>query len=359
MKKVVSYLAVFILFLAVGCSSKNSINENQNKPMVSPEIDRSFSGVEKHLVMYLDESACNYLNPDTLYILNSMLLKKGCDFVVEFECHSSYTDKEYKDYQEILRRHKEKNEPVDLIFTGYLGADSVEESTYINAVNDNLLLPLDEYLESREGQALKNSFSENEWKMLSVNNSIYGVSNLQNYGYDSPFIVTKTYFEKYGIDLPEVFSWEGILGAISEVMERTDNPNTLLPLYAERTSIAAMYGYYDYGNFWLKKQEDGKIAFVNPYEDPELINTFSLLSEFRKKYGSINNEVLKKALLNRRQCILASFQSVTRDRYNENEIDGIAAKIYEPISQYYSYPDDCAVLGVASWTRYPDEAKKC
>lgn len=161
MKKLLFLTFIMVVFLVSGCNTKDNAGKNQETKPVQNEVDQELKKEEKHLVWYLDEAACQNVDPEIFSALNKLLKERGFDFVVDFESHPSKTEEEYKEYQKILRKHKECNEPVDIIFTGNPGAESGEYSTYQNAVSDGLLLPLDDYLKSDEGKKLRTSFSEN------------------------------------------------------------------------------------------------------------------------------------------------------------------------------------------------------
>lgn len=370
MKKYKRLIVAVILLLALcSCKQKKTpINKGSTLPVkqsankvknTDSETDKSFEQIEKHLVWYLDEDAFRKMDPELAYRFNRILLEKGCDFVVDFETHPSKNKEQYDQYQEILRKHMVNRDPVDLIFTGYIFPSEKSRGTYDMAIEDGLLLPLDDYFGNAEGTMLYNAFSDNEWNMLKRDGSIYGVNYLCDYGVEYPLIINKYLFEKYKVELPAEFSLEGVLNAIAEVMNRVENPETILPVFFDSNSVAALYGYYDFGNYWLKKQEDGCIAFENPYEDPEVIEAFNILSEFRKKYGKLQDEEkYSAALADAKTKILSLFTQIIPIYYNENGFFDFPSKVFEPVEQYYSYPEEGTIVGIASWSRYPEEAKR-
>ena len=360
---------ILLMMCLCGCHNENSEKKNNVTPAQQTglpkdqkkedEQDHSFQNVEKHLVWYLDETSCKNMDSEIFYEFNKKLLERGYDFVVDFESHPSMTKEQYEQYQSELRRRKENNEQVDLIFTGYVGKDCEITSTYKNAVNDGLLLSLEDYLNSEDGSTLKNTFSENEWDMLKVDGEIYGVNNFCSYGYECPVILNQSVFDKYGVSMPQEFSLEKMLSAIDEVMSRAEKPENMLALYMDSVAIAALYGYYDFGNYWLKKQADGTIAFVNPYEDPDVLRAFELLTDFRKKYGSLNDRQKMNAILyDEAELSIASFCQTWSYYYDENGYTGFPSKVFEPITQYYAYPEENTIIGISSWTKYPNEARK-
>lgn len=353
----------FLLCMVIICFFLYSCNREQNQreedlsvkaTKISHESDADFSHIKKHVVWYHDELIT--MNTDTRVFteFNNLLLKRGYDFVVDFVTEPSFTEEQYRTYQNNLRKYKEEGRQVDLIFTGWA---PVGERTYDAAVRDELLLPLDEYLESEEGQRLYEVFSPSLWEMMRRDGRVYGICENGWYGDYYSAVLNKNLLEKYETEVPAEFSFEGYFETLHEAYEKAKEQGDALPaVYLTADAMYSCLGYYKVGDFFIKRTEDNKVAFVNPYEDDAVREVFKLLEKYQEVFGECGSyeEYLRAE---RMETALSHFCATLMKRSCSNRNTSYPAYTYEPQQMFYSMPMHNIVHGVSSWATYPEEAK--
>lgn len=356
-KIVLSVISIWVLCCSMGCGKMQAKEKKTESVTSTPGVTREidFSHVEKHVVWYHDEQLTAGKNPEIFVAFNQLLLERGYDFVVDFVTEPSLSLEEFYSYQEKLRSYKNEKKQIDLIFTGWSMASG--ENTYDNAVRDELLEPLDDFLTSEEGMGLYEVFPENVWEMLRRDGKIYGVCGNGWYGDYYSATLNKMFLEQYDVTPPEEFSFTGYFETISEVCKKAvEKGETLYPLYMTADVVYAYLGYEKLGEFWVKETTDGMLAFVNPYEDEEARKLFAILEQYRNEFGGYGDWESYRAAAHAGKE-LASFQSTLMSYSCENRNVEYPAYTYEPHKQYYAMPMHNLIQGVSSWATYPEEAR--
>lgn len=360
-KKKLSLFLFCILFIFCGCNKGQKDSPLLTRaPMTTSAAQtvsaEDFSHIEKHVVWYHDGQFTYGRDPRIFTEFNNLLLERGYDFVVDFVTEPSLSEEEYYAYQQKLRTCKEQGQQVDLIFTGWAMVEG--ETTYDSAIRDELLLPLDEFFaESEEGKKLYEVFPAHVWEMMERDGKVYGVCENGWYGNYYSAVLNKTMLEKYEVEAPGEFSLEGYFQTIRQVYEKAKaEGEELFPLYLTADAVYSYLGYYKAGDFWVKQTEDGRVAFVNPYEDGEAKKLFALLEEYHEAFGGYGTTDEYRNSL-RANVQIASFQPTLMHCSCSNKNIDYPAYTYEPQQIYYAMPIHNAVHGVASWATYPEEAK--
>lgn len=170
-RKMMVFVAILALFamLVLGCQK----NSKQEKPgPVSPAptavtITEPWEQSAQKVTFYY--SAHFPLTEEMQKNINRILYEKGIDCRIEFHSTGAYFDKDYEEWVS-------KNSP-DILTAGLWMTYSDGED-FIR----NHFLPLDEYLETAEGNAIRSAYSEAEWKSVSLDRNIYSVPKNFTYG---------------------------------------------------------------------------------------------------------------------------------------------------------------------------------
>ena len=363
MKKKVCVLLLlcFVLVGIGGCQKGQEQKENRvtSTPMPTatpPAVLEDFSHIEKHLVWYHDKMIMMHTDPGVFNAFNRLLLERGYDFVVDFVTEPTLSEAQYQTYQKNLRMYKEQGKQIDLIFTGW--AMDEEDKTYDTAIQDELLMPLDDYFrEEEEGKRLYEAFSEQIWEMMRRDDKVYGVCENGWYGNYYSATLNRDVLERYEVDAPTEFSVEAYLETMGQVYEKAKKTGEMLPcVYLTPDAVYSCLGYYKVGDFFVRRTEGNEVAFVNPYEDEAVREVVKLLEEYRKVFGGYGTYE-EYCAARRSGTVLGVFSTTWMDCSCSNRNTEYSAYTYEPQQMYYAMPMRNIVHGVASWATYPEEAK--
>ena len=103
--------------------------------------------------------------------INRILYEKGLDCQIRF-IQTDYLGSEYAHWLETYER---ENGAIDIITTS--AWDMKERFVTLEGIHftENHIVPWNEYLETEEGSALKNLYTDDEWKSVTLDGKIYGV----------------------------------------------------------------------------------------------------------------------------------------------------------------------------------------
>ncbi len=158
--------------------------------------------------------------------VNEYLNELGKDYVICFEF--TETNAVYSDYCSTvgladwysgLKEKVDSGTQIDIIST----------ANYYYAIRDDLLLPLDDYLENTEvGQTLYNMMPENLWKAYRYNGTVYGINCNGSIKHTHLYYIDAALADEYGYDFSKSFT------------EQTDLLETI---QGERVSKAVYSGF--------------------------------------------------------------------------------------------------------------------
>ena len=166
-----------------------------------------------------------------------------------------------------------------------------------------LLEPLDDFLETKEGQKLYNSFDENAWESVKTGNKIYGINNKASLATSTYLHINKEVQEKYSIQLPEALDNLTNLESAFELITRSqvslDGDEPIIPLdnYLPRVKDMIDCAYMDSG-IAVKYDEKGFPLAFNLFEEAEFISLMELAYDYidrgliridQRAFDNINN----------------------------------------------------------------------
>lgn len=188
-------------------------------------------------------------------------------------------------YDEKLNMLMASKTEFDLCFSGWI-------NKYARGVSAKGFLKLNEYLD--KAPALKEAIPEYAWKAVDVGNGdIYAVPNLQIYAMWQALYVTKSYADKYGLDVSKVKTPEDLVPFLEKIR---DNEPDVYPYKP------GLYPWCEYdssqvlpGNGEIRvKNDDGEAKVYLAYETEEYKTGVKALRDFYKK-GFIRKDIASAA----------------------------------------------------------------
>ncbi len=188
-------------------------------------------------------------------------------------------------YDEKLNMLMASKTEFDLCFSGWV-------NKYARGVSSKGFLKLNEYLD--KAPALKEAIPEYAWKAVNVGNGdIYAVPNLQIYAMWQALYVTKSYADKYGLDVSTVKTPEDLIPFLEKIR---DNEPEVYPY------TPGLYPWCEYdstqvlpGNGELRiKNDDANAKVYLAYETEEYKKGVNALRDFYKR-GFIRKDIASAA----------------------------------------------------------------
>lgn len=324
-------------------------------------------GVDKKLVVICDWRAATIPEKITSKVNELLVNKYGCDFVVEFVGFHTASGPAY-DYGDILEDIRKQDEQADIVVT-------MTAAKYSELVKDGFLEELTEMLtETDAGKQIYATRSENRWEQVKTDGKIYGIPRLTRSSGQHVLVCNKQFADDFKLNVEEKFSFydmDDMLEGISD--ELTEQG--LIGCYAHVTSFIRMLNYYDIGKIYdnwcghgvyAKKDEKGEWVAFNPLLDDEFIKLCKTIIEYKEKGWLVTNGVVSKEeeLKVDKGKFLFCLDVLTFDgdmisgskanMMKTGTIDVIVGGIY---NEYLEF-GETNVTGIASWSKYKDEAFK-
>jgi len=264
MKKnlVLLFLIILMGMVSMGCEKKNSNStdsayhdaqqEQQSEIVIYPTTYPANHSVTWVFFGYPGIPENNQRR------INQVLYEKGMDCQIRF---INVGDKTGLEYEKVLDEF-EKTEPADIITSGVWG---VGESAQFHFLETHMI-PLNSYLDTETGKKLKEFYTENEWKQVTLNGNIYVIPKAgyvaEDVGVDSGVYASvndkyKAYFEKY----------DGTYVSLKAIYEKIGDKN--LHIVVSGFSDMIIYGMLGYSTmFHLPVQnETGRIVNISKSSD--------------------------------------------------------------------------------------------
>lgn len=348
MPTVKKLLLAVCLLISISACGKNSKPKTDGK-----DVPTGVSTTKKQLNWLIETASVNRVDPGIFDVLNRLLEEKGYDFAI----HPVAVDMvSGTAYTKMLKKRMENGEKTDIICTGYYLGNINWVGMYQAAVENDLLLPLDSFLQGEKGKNLREAYPETAFEMMRRNGSIYGLSFLHFGDQFYSAALNKERLDRYGIQAPETYSFSNYLATLLEMKKKADEAGEML--YAPEIELKAVcteLGYFAYQDFWLKEGEDGKIVFANPYEDPKVIERLEEIRCFWEKWNPEDGEVSR---WNKEDNANASgyYMLLAPEMSYGNKSAYFPAYTYEAERKLWTYRIEDDDIGIASWTEYPEEA---
>jgi len=188
-------------------------------------------------------------------------------------------------YDEKLNMLMASKTEFDLCFSGWI-------NKYSRGVSAKGFLKLNDYLE--KAPALKESIPDYAWEAVKVGNGdIYAVPNLQIYAMWQALYITKSYADKYELDVESVKTPEDLVPFLEKIRDNEPDVYPYSPgLYpwCEYDSTAVVPGIGDI----RVKNDDGKAKVYLAYETKEYKKGVKALNDFYKQ-GFIRKDIASAA----------------------------------------------------------------
>lgn len=301
-------ILMVMLFCVTACGKKPQ--EKKTEPTETPSVEATASVTEPVTGKPTEaavtpepwENATNRVSFVTVFFysipeenqreINRLLYEKGLDCRIDFVC---YPVTEEREYEEWLEKYEEDNGPVDILSSGVwdhfsLGTEFAEQR----------FLSLDEYLQSAEGQALKDSYGEAEWRKVTVSRHIYSIPKSKRDLTDIGL-----YMAVNGKYAGYFDSFDGTYDSLEEIYGKIGDPELKMVFedgFGE-DELAALLGYKTI--YYAGTYDAGKKRAVNLFEDGRFA------------------EMLKKVYAGFERGILINGQ------FEEAEPEQILASVYE------------------------------
>jgi len=331
---------------------QQEVKEALEGPLTSEDYDELWPDVTK-LVWIVSNGATTDVDPEIYRKFNELLLEKGANFVVEF-IGKDTLDAEI--YQKEIREMKATGQQVDLLNTGF-GTETIH--TNIAAVEDDLLEPLDAYLQTDDGKKLFNQFDEKAWERASVKGTHYGLNSF-------PLLTTSIYLffnqkitDAYDIQLPdELEDLEQVEDMLQLVSDKSHDD--LVPLYIEFEPkyLKELIGYDFLENGIAGGYDDDGNPYVfNPFEQSNITSLMETLAHYSHQGYLLKDEEAGDMVYNGNFFALVT--SAWPMHYSEGILDmgsySLEVVGYKLVDTFVVQLPN-GINGIASWSEHKDEA---
>lgn len=334
--------------------SKTTTNKKFMSILAEEEYEQLWPGTKR--IVWLTDSLYSPLADRNVQIhFNNLLLKKNADFIVQFIGNNSpkYDSTLTATYYKFIRDLNQANAAVDIINTGTGHASY--PATYISAVQDGLLEPLDSYLMAEQGQKLLNAHHDKLWEMARIKGQIYGISPVELNAYPTMIYFNRDSVEQYKLQVPsEITNLNQLEPILKEVKRHYPYPLRVVGAgYRELVQLSFM----DSGIAVLYNG-DGTRKAVNPFAEPDIQEMLLTLDRFDKA-GYLQNLRGSRAdefvvLINRVYSTNSYYQGLLRQLPDSSEEEVIALTLRK--GEVFTMPN--AVTGIASWSENKADAFK-
>lgn len=373
LKNYAVFVLIFSLLLLAACEIEQGVGDILD-PDNNPETETEGNGItddqdpesdrdtgEKTLIWFVDSYTLPQegVDPDIYNKFNDLLSEKGADYSVEF---IGYDSVDTVGYQNELVRMMESREQVDLLMTGP-GAEIEVDGGYSyiytipESVENELLEPLNDYLETEQGQYLYQQIDDKLWERHKIDQTLYGVSHDWNVFSTIAFFINLEGASDLGIDVPQDIEGIEVLEEfIKEADELTDD---IIP-FASLASViydSTGYSYFENG-IAIDYDAEGVPYAFNPFEKDEVVTLINTLSSLAKEdYYSFSPQTFDEV---NKGNYFSLFRGVNPLVYQDDLLypdqgEPVRVQSYE-VNQQFIEPLLNGITGIASWSNYKEEA---
>lgn len=271
-------LAVLVLFLLTACGDTGGEENNtvKNTPVPTRTEERELQKWEKEVTLgngtvvwtMTNELGFSHLSEKNINLLNEKLLADG------YDCTLTVRYIPQKAYREKVLELAQTGE-MDITCLGVFYANEAKEAAYV--IRQGIFEELSEYLETEQGQLLKQEFPEDVWKSVETDGGIYSVPNQNSVEGTGYYVFNKDYFSE-----DEVNAFSGDYTELEQMLKGKKLPEDVIPLLTV-DSLTAWEGTLGYQSRWgvFINLETGKV--YNPYEVPEYEQLLYWLHSMKEK----------------------------------------------------------------------------
>ncbi len=283
MQKGFLFLFFVFLFCSLGCGCRKNA-DSERQPVISPTDTRS----EEKEIYYVEGKTDSYPVSQTITFvysffpgipekdqneINRILYEKGYDCQIRFikpvdEKGGPLLGTEYEEWVDAFEK---TFGPIDII-------TSSSWRTYDTACDEFLkahLLPLNECLETEEGQILKERYTADEWNSVTLNGKTYVIpravfGGTPDYGIDAGIYISVS--EKYA----DYFSgFDGTYASLRTIYDTIGDNNLYIVtnLINEQTLCGLLgYSYFDITHLPYKQENENVIDMTRMKDFSSLLN---------------------------------------------------------------------------------------
>ncbi|MCD7733374.1 MAG: ABC transporter substrate-binding protein [Oscillospiraceae bacterium] len=219
--------------------------------------------------------------------VNEYLDSIGKDYVIFIETvdlnviYSDYYPSNYGsvDYYSSLKALVDSGEQIDIIST----------DKYYYCIRDDLLLPLDSYLESTEvGQTLYSMMPENLWTSLRYNGMVYGINCNGSLSYQKCLYLNAELVDKYGYDIEKPLTEQ--MDILEQVVSEESSVTPVMTYSNYQTSAYIDSQVLTTGIYWDEEKKTAKSWLDNDEFVSYLEMMYSLnLEGYVREYSFFNS----------------------------------------------------------------------
>ena len=222
----------------------------------------------------------NYVSKENCREINRILYEKGYDCQIQFVKTDTVMGTEYAQWVERI----EKSMPLDILYTSSWNITEKEaEMQFLNT----RLIPLNEYLESETGKALRDAYTDEEWKSVERDGMIYVIPKAfvgayEDYRLDGgDRLFVRPEYEKY------FETFDGTYASLKKIYNTIGDSRLRIGIQDVYSSeiLFGLLGYESFRTLCLPYSEESKTV-INPVKSDEWPN---LLSEI---YGDLKAGLL-------------------------------------------------------------------
>ena len=198
--------------------------------------------------------------------INRLLMEKGYDCEIRFVDNAPYKN---EDRILWLEEYEADNPPFDILYTGSWNYNVFKAMDFVQ----ERYVPLSEYLNSDEGQALKDFFTPYEWAFTTISGSVYAIP-LMISPYSSIGLSKYMYVPEEHADL---FSdYDGSYGMFRDIYDRSGQKDKMIILQ----SLDLLEAFTDYSRYLYSIPFDlQRKRFADLSEEKEVKGLISAMAE--------------------------------------------------------------------------------
>ena len=201
--------------------------------------------------------------------INRLLYEKGYDCQIRFV----RTEEDGAEYEGWLQEYEKKYGPPDIISTSIWSSEKIYRGDMLRFTK-NHILPFNEYLETDAWKTVKDLYTEDEWKSVSVDGVVYGIPRAligtqECHGLDIGVYATVN--EKYAGYFD---SFDGTYASLREIYRKIgdDNLKIVIPGIASEEVLYGLLGYGTLGAFAYQKDTHSVVDLSKTNELRNLVS---------------------------------------------------------------------------------------
>jgi len=170
MKKGKVILIFLLIILTLTFSACKKKDNDKNGDLENDNFDdKEIQDTDEDNIITWGVPELYRISDEALSEVNKRLEKMGYDFTLKIvQLDSLY-------YHDDIEEYEEENGPLDIVFTGFTPEEDGQK--ILELIKTGYYIPLDEYLNTDQGEKLLELYDEKLWESVKVDDSIYTIPN--------------------------------------------------------------------------------------------------------------------------------------------------------------------------------------